>query len=261
MKTLSTFGGWDIARESDHTDEVWIIGDADGDMYPELYEFYQPSSDISYTADVDLFDFHITSYSDSLLYTRNSLSYNTDIDIVQDTLYTADVLLSKHWRVKGTGDSSFDGIYTEEGEVNGQVYYTHGEGADKRYLYFDPPSWGLTKDATFTASSKEYIDHDKLPGNPWSPINDGVEPAPTVAELQEDKYYSNVLIYEIKDAVYNSNIIILKTENTTLLSDISVKDTYSSSFSTDVILKAIVTVSYAPASANGNSSNQQIMFF
>lgn len=43
MKALATFSSaWSIARVSDWVDETWVIGDGDGDMYPELawaYDF------------------------------------------------------------------------------------------------------------------------------------------------------------------------------------------------------------------------------
>jgi hypothetical protein len=43
MKALATFSSaWSIARVSDWVDETWVIGDSDGDMYPQLawaYDF------------------------------------------------------------------------------------------------------------------------------------------------------------------------------------------------------------------------------
>lgn len=37
MKALATFSSaWSIARVGDWVDETWVIGDSDGDMYPEL---------------------------------------------------------------------------------------------------------------------------------------------------------------------------------------------------------------------------------
>lgn len=43
MKTLATFStDWDIERAGDWVDETWIIGDLDGDMYPELSWAYAP---------------------------------------------------------------------------------------------------------------------------------------------------------------------------------------------------------------------------
>jgi len=79
------------------------------------------------------------------------------------------------WRVSGAGDSSYNGDYSEAGEVNGKAYYAKGA----TYLCWDGVEWTLT---TQLGDVGAYIGTgDDLPANPWA-VTVGTPPAPTVEE-------------------------------------------------------------------------------
>jgi hypothetical protein len=61
MKALATFSSdWSIARVGDWVAETWIIGDSDGDMYPELSWAYEAPSGTVYEVEGDALAFAFT---------------------------------------------------------------------------------------------------------------------------------------------------------------------------------------------------------
>ena len=84
------------------------------------------------------------------------------------------------WTVTGAGDDSYNGDYTEAGTHNEKPYYTHGEGAGTRYLYWDGAAWLLQDSINPGENPAYYGTGDDLPASPWTAW-EGTPPAPEVS--------------------------------------------------------------------------------